>query len=156
MDDKYSTDSAGFDPNESYPGDTGSVQHPGEHVRQKSLANLSAAQLTYQHLAESDEGDSPDGEQKELVTAGEEVYHDVDIDKEKEITEAAKLDQLIRDTVESVLDGPGTYAVRVNDTVIQGKGQLDPETKDTLRDKMSTSSVILVNKECHRSRCCVM
>ena len=169
MDDKYSTDSAGFDPDESDPGDTGSVQHPNKHVRQKSLANLSSAQLNYQHLGEeSDEEDGPDGKPKEIVTVGEdagmhmlavrEIGHDDDIDPGKQLSEAARIDRLVRNTVESVLDGPGTVALRVNDHVLDRRGQVDPATTAALKDKMSTSAMIIMHKETHvhRWRCCVM
>lgn len=168
MDGECSTNSTGFDPDESHTADTAGVQHVGQCGRQKSLADLSSSKLTYRPLPPSEDANDVDGDAKELVTVGDEedmhmmsvrrIDDDVDSDPLQQFKEAERVNRMIRDTVESVLDGHGTIALRVNDHVLDRRGQVDPAMTATLKDKISTSAVILMNQERHdhRWRCCVM
>ena len=170
MDHKHSTDSLGFGADESDSGDTGGVQHPNKHGRQKSVANLSSAELDYQLMSEdSDEEDGPDREPTKLVPVSEDAgqhllsiteigVKEKDINPRNQMSQAARLDRVVRNAIESVLDGPGTIALRVNDHILDRRGQIDPELTAELKDKMSSSAMIILNKETHvhRWRCSVM
>ena len=170
MDHEHSTDSLGFGADESDPGDTGGVQHPSKHGRQKSVANLSSSELDYELMLEdSDEEDGPDRGPAKLVPVSEEAgrhllsiteigVKEKDIDPINQLSQAEKLDRVVRNAVESVLDGPGTIAMRVNDHMLDRRGQVDPELTAELKDKMSSSAMIIMNKETHvhRWRCSVM
>lgn len=168
MDGEYSTDSAGSDADVSKPADTTSVQHPPEFNRQKSLAYVSTDDLTYQNLAEQEDEEFTDGDARELVPVSEDADQhmvsirrlgdDTDNNPESQIQEAARVDAIIRNTIESVLDGPGVVALRANDHVLHRRGQMDPTMTDDLKQKISTSAVILVSQEkhTHRWNCCVM
>ena len=170
MDNEHSTDSLGFGAGESDPGDTGGVQHTSKHGRQKSVANLSSSELDYELMPEdSDEEDGPDRGPAKLVPVSEDAgqhllaireigVKEKDVDPVHQMSHADQIDRLVRNAVESVLDGPGTIAVRVNDHILDRRGQIDPDLTADLKDKMSSSAMIIMNKETHvhRWRCSVM
>ena len=151
-------------------GDMGGVQQTSEYGRQNSVSNVSSAELDYQLMLEdSDEEDGFDGGPVKLVPVGEEAgrhllsineigVKEKDVDPRKQLSQAEQLDRVVRNAIESALDGPGTIAMRVNDHIIDRRGQIDPQITAELKDKMSSSAMIIVNKETHvnRWRCSVM